>query len=191
MISFPVLQKALEEGKDRIEESIRLHDADQILIAELRYQVEQLQIELEVRRQDLIIQRDAMNSERERSENERTENNRLETKRIEELKMKIEESLKIKNEQSDERRKVDRSETFIEFYNKNIEASKARDEQIEQEKKNEIFLKQQQILLDEAVRVPSIPSVGKSQDDKPSEVDVNFAGQIRYVLISFCTLDLI
>lgn len=153
----------------------RLRETDVQLISELRYEIEQLQIELEVRRQDLIIQKETMKAER--SENERKENNRLEMNKKEELRIKAEENLRMQNEQ----KKVERSETFSEFYSENVRVKKAQDEQKEQEKKNENFLKQQQFLLDETVRILSITTVGKSQDAKVSKVDVNLAEQIRYI----------
>jgi hypothetical protein len=157
----------------------RLRETDVQLISELRYEIEQLQIELEVRRQDLIIQKESMKAER--SENERKENNRLEMNKKEELRIKAEENLRMQNEQKNDQKKVERSETFSEFYSENVRVKKAQDEQKEEEKKNENFLKQQQFLLDETVRILSITTVGKSQDAKVSEVDVNLAEQIRYI----------
>lgn len=157
----------------------RLRETDVQLISELRYEIEQLQIELEVRRQDLIIQKETMKAER--SENERKENNRLEMSKKEELRIKAEENLRMQNEQKNDQKKVERSETFSEFYSENVRVKKAQDEQKELEKKNENFLKQQQFLLDETVRILSITTVGKSQDAKVSEVDVNLAEQIRYI----------
>jgi hypothetical protein len=186
-MTYSFLQVALEEEKDKVEESRRLHEADKKLICELRYEVEQLQIELEVRRQDLIAQKETMNAERNRSENERKETDRLEAERKEELRIKTEENLRIQNEQKNEQKKVERSETFSEFYSENVRIKKAQDEQQEQEKKNEIFLKQQQILLDETVRMLSVTTIGKSQDARITEVDVNLAGQIRYIQSTFCT----
>ena len=157
----------------------RLRETDVQLISELRYEIEQLQIELEVRRQDLIIQKETMKAER--SENERKENNRLEMSKKEELRIKAEENLRMQNEQKNDQKKVERSETFSEFYSENVRVKKAQDEQKELEKKNENFLKQQQFLLDETVRILSITTVGKSQDAKVSEEDVNLAEQIRYI----------
>jgi hypothetical protein len=186
-MTYSFLQVALEEEKDKVEESRRLHEADKKLISELRYEVEQLQIELEVRRQDLVAQKETMNAERNRSENERKETDRLEAERKEELRIKTEENLRIQNEQKNDQKKVERSETFSEFYSENVRIKKVQDEQKEQEKKNEIFLKQQQFLLDETVRILSLTTIGKSQDARFAEVDVNLAGQIRYIQSTFCT----
>ena len=179
VLSYSFKQVALEEEKDNVEELRRLRETDVQLISELRYEIEQLQIELEVRRQDLIIQKETMKAER--SENERKENNRLEMNKKEELRIKAEENLRMQNEQKNDQKKVERSETFSEFYSENVRVKKAQDEQKEQEKKNENFLKQQQFLLDETVRILSITTVGKSQDAKVSQVDVNLAEQIRYI----------
>lgn len=203
ILQHSLLQVALEEERDKAEESRIVHEADNKLvsklrfeieqlqmdkvdsrmmheadnkvIAELKYEVEQLQIELEVGRQNLRMQ-ETINAERDKSENQRIVNDQLETNRKEELRVDAENRFRIQNEQN----KIERSETFREFYSENIRVKKAQEEQMEREKKNETFLKEQQYLLDETIKLLSAATDGKSREARNAEVDVNLGGQIRY-----------